>query len=109
MVMRKVARFEVWLVQLSPTKGREIRRTRPCLVVSPNDMAALSTVIVAPMTTKGFDYPCRVNCHFRGKHGRILLDQLRAVDKSRLVRRLGVLDKATQRQVCSRLQEMFAY
>ena len=76
--MQKVQRFEVWLINLNPTKGREINKTRPCVVVSPNEMSALSTAIVAPMTTKGFEFPCRVPCEFDNKKGLILLDQMRA-------------------------------
>ena len=107
--MPKVLRFQVWLVQLDPTRGKEINKTRPCVVVSPNELSALSTVLVAPMTTKGFQFPCRIECQFKKKKGLILLDQMRAVDKARLVNRLGVLDEATQAELCSRLQEMFAY
>ena len=107
--MLKISRFQVWLVQLNPTRGREIYKTRPCVVVSPEEMANLSTIIVAPMTTKGFDYPFRVECRFQGKKGLILLDQIRAVDKSRLEKRLGVLSKSIQMELCIHLQEMFTY
>lgn len=107
--MLKISRFQIWLVRLNPTKGREIHKTRPCVVVSPVEMANLSTIIVAPMTTKGFDYPFRVECRFQGKKGLILLDQIRAVDKSRLQKRLGVLSKSAQMELCLRLQEMFTY
>ena len=109
MVMQSVARFQIWLVSLNPTKGREINKTRPCVVISPNEMLALSTVLVAPMTSKGFDLPCRVPIHFQQKQGLILLDQIRAVDKSRLVKYLGQLDQATQITLCERLQEIFTY
>jgi mRNA interferase MazF len=105
--MLDALRFEVWLIQLNPTKGTEINKTRPCVVVSPNEMAALSTVLVAPMTTKGFDYPCRVSCQFKGKKGLILLDQMRAVDKNRFIKKLGSIDKSTQNTLCLCLQEMF--
>ena len=71
--MISVSRFQVWIVSLNPTKGREINKTRPCVVISPNEMAALSTALVAPMTTKGFDFPCRIKCSFKGKNGLILL------------------------------------
>ena len=107
--MDNIKRFDVWLVDLNPTKGREINKTRPCVVVSPNEMSALSTVLLAPMTTKGFDYPCRIECKFKGKKGLILLDQIRAVDKSRLIKKVGVISSKTQLELCSRLQEMFAY
>jgi len=101
-------RFQVWLVQLDPTQGHEINKTRPCLIVSPDEMARLRTVIVAPMTSRGFDYPCRVRCRFRAKTGLILLDQIRAVDKARLVKYLGKVDKKVQSEICDTLHEMFA-
>ena len=107
--MLAVKRFEVWLVHLNPTQGREISKTRPCVVLSPDEMSALSTVLMAPMTTRGFDFPCRVSCRFEGKKGLILLDQMRAVDKSRLVKNLGTIGGNTQGKLCSTLQEMFVY
>ncbi|VAW29098.1 Death on curing protein, Doc toxin, partial [hydrothermal vent metagenome] len=91
------------------TKGREINKTRPCVVISPNEMSALSTVLMAPMTTKGFEFPCRIKCRFKSKSGLILLDQIRAVDKSRLVKRLGTISAKTQVELCSCLQEMFEH
>lgn len=102
-------RFEVWLINLDPTIGREINKTRPCLVISPNEMGALSTVLVAPMTSQGFEFPTRINCEFSGKNGLVLLDQIRAVDKSRFVKKLGKLDIDTQKHVSARLVEMFTY
>ena len=102
-------RFDVWLVDLNPTKGREINKIRPCVVISPNEMSALSTVIMAPMTTKGFEFPCRISCKFKRKNGLILLDQMRAVDKSRLVKKLGAVSEKTKKELCSCLQEMFDY
>ncbi len=107
--MSSVTRFQVWLVSLNPTKVKEINKTRPCVVVSPDEMSALSTILVAPMTTKGFDFPCRVKCKFKDKNGLILLDQLRAVDKSRLIEKLGSIDENTQVELCNTLQELFAY
>ena len=104
-----VKRFDVYLINLDPTVGSEIQKTRPCLVVSPDEMNRfIKTIIVAPMTTKGPGYPTRVNCKFSGKRGQIVLDQIRTVDKSRLVRRLGKIDKQTQSEVLSVLSEMFA-
>lgn len=104
-----VKRFEVYLVNLDPTIGREIKKTRPCLVVSPNEMNRhVATVIVAPMTAKGKSYPTRVQCQFEGKAGQIVLDQLRTVDKKRLVKRLERIDKNTQKEVLATLAEMFA-
>ena len=102
-------RFDVWLVNLNPTQGKEINKVRPCVVISPDEMSALSTVIMAPMTTKGFEFPCRVSCRFKGKKGLILLDQIRAVDKSRLVKKFGVVSEETKKELCSRLTEMFDY
>jgi mRNA interferase MazF len=104
-----VKRFEVHLVNLDPTIGSEIRKARPCLIISPDEMNRyIATVIVAPMTTKGRDYPTRVHCSFKGKEGQIVLDQLRTVDKSRLVQKLGRIDQQTQEEVLSILAEMFA-
>ena len=104
-----VQRFEVWLVALDPTMGREIKKTRPALVVSPDEMnAPIATVIIAPMTSKGRNYPTRVPCAFQGKSGQVVLDQLRTVDKARLVKRLGRLDPATCDSVLDTLAEMFA-
>ena len=102
-------RFDVFLISLDPTKGSEIRKTRPCLIISPDEMNAhISTMIVAPMTTKGRSYPSRVPCTFQGKRGQVVLDQIRTVDKSRLNRRLGKIAPGTQKKVLDVLQEMFA-
>ena len=104
-----VKRFDVYLINLDPTIGSEIQKTRPCLVISPDEMNRfIRTVIVAPMTTKGAAYPTRVSCKFQGKQGQVVLDQIRTVDKSRLVRRLGKVDKQIQTDVLSVLSEMFA-
>ena len=103
-----VPRFDVWLVTLDPTVGSEIRKTRPALVVSPDEMNAhIATVIIAPMTTKGRSYPTRVPCTFQGKSGKVVLDQLRTVDKARLVKRLGRLDAAVCKAVLDTLAELF--
>ena len=104
-----IKRFDVFLVSLDPTVGSEIKKTRPCLVVSPDEMNRhLRTAIVAPMTTKGTPYATRVSCKFKGKQGQIVLDQLRTVDKTRLVRKLGAVTRPTQEHVLSILAEMFA-
>lgn len=104
-----IKRFDVYLINLDPTIGREIRKTRPCVVISPDEMNRfIRTVIVAPMTTKGTAYPTRIACKFRGKQGQIVLDQIRTVDKVRLVTKLGRIDNQTQAQVLSLLNEMFA-
>ncbi len=104
-----VHRFEIYLVNLDPTVGSEIQKTRPCLIISPDEMNThIATVIVAPMTSQGKDYPTRVNCRFEDKGGQIILDQIRTIDKTRLVKKLGVLDGKTQEMVLSVLAEMFA-
>jgi mRNA interferase MazF len=104
-----VERFDVFLISLDPTLGSEIKKSRPCLVVSPDEMNRhIKTVIVAPMTTKGNDYPTRVACTFHGKHGQVVLDQIRTVDKSRLLRRLGTIPILVQHKVLKTLQEMFS-
>lgn len=102
-------RFEVYLVNLDPTVGSEIQKTRPCLIISPDAMNRhIRTVIVAPMTTQGQDYPTRLNCRFQGKQGQIVLDQIRTVDKTWLVRLLGEVDSDSQTDVLRLLAEMFA-
>jgi len=104
-----VHRFEVHLVNLDPTVGSEIRKTRPCLVISPDEMNhQIRTVIVAPMTSRGKDYPTRVNCRFKGKSGQVVLDQIRTVDAARLVGRLGSIDRKTAAEVLRVLGELFA-
>src|SRR5262245_6413484 len=104
-----INRFEVYLVNLDPTVGGEIKKTRPCLVVSPDEMNhRIRTVIVVPMTTKRHPYPSRVSCRFKGKEGQVVLDQLRTVDRVRLVKKLGRLDGKTSATVLDVLQEMFA-
>jgi mRNA interferase MazF len=104
-----VARGEVWLVALDPTVGREIQKTRPCVVVSPPEINDhLRTVLVAPMTTGSRPAPFRVQVRFNGKTGLILLEQLRAVDATRLTKRLGVVDDNTLLRSLSILQAMFA-
>ena len=104
-----IKRFEVYLVNLDPTIGSEIQKTRPCLIISPDEMNSyIATVILAPMTTKGRDYPSRVNCQFEGKAGQIVLDQIRTVDKSRLAKKLGKINATTHNEVLAVLLEMFA-
>lgn len=103
-----VERFDVYLIDLDPTIGSEIKKTRPCLVISPNEINRyIATVIVAPMTTQMHDYPTRVKCRFQGKDGHIVLDQIRTIDKTRLIRRLGRISPATQKEVLACLARMF--
>jgi len=105
----EVDRFDVYLVNLDPTLGSEIQKTRPCLVVSPNEMNRhIRTVIVAPMSTKGRAYPTRVPCRFQKRTGQVVLDQIRTVDKRRLVRRLGKVDSKTVTKILEVLAEKFA-
>lgn len=105
-----VRRFEVWLVNLDPSIGKEIKKIRPCLVVSPDESNKyLDTVVVAPMTTMIRNYPTRINCLFQKKSGQIAIDQIRALDKSRLVKKLGDLNEQVGRKVCKTLLEYFAF
>jgi len=102
-------RFDVFLVNLDPTIGHEIKKTRPCLIISPDEMNRfIATVIIAPMTSKGRDYPSRVDCTFQGVQGQIVLDQVRTVDKLRLVKRLGTISENAQEKVLQVLNEMFS-
>ena len=104
-----IQRFDVFLISLDPTVGSEIQKTRPCVVISPDEMNRhISTVIVAPMTTKGQAYPTRIPCQFQGKDGQIVLDQIRTVDKPRLVKHLGQISPDEQRSVLDILAEMFS-
>ena len=105
----EVKRFEIYLVNLDPTIGSEIKKTRPCLVISPDEMNHnIRTIIVAPLTTKGRQYPTRVTCRFKGTKGQVVLDQVRTIDKERLLKKLGRLDRRSTFKVLSVLAEMFA-
>jgi mRNA interferase MazF len=104
-----INRFDVFLINLDPTIGSEIQKTRPCLVVSPDEINHnLRTAIVAPMTSRGRPYPTRIACRFKGKQGQVALDQIRAVDRTRLLKRLGRMDHHTSTLVLDVLREMFA-
>lgn len=104
-----VRRGDVFSIDLDPTRGGEIRKTRPCVIVSPDDLNAhLRTFIVAPLTTGGHPYPFRIACRFAGRSGHVVLDQIRTVDQQRLVQRLGKVSPGTLRLVLTVLQEMFA-
>jgi mRNA interferase MazF len=105
-----INRFDVYLVNLEPTVGSEIKKTRPCLIISPNEMNRhIRTVIVAQMTAAGKDYPTRVACSFKKKMGQIVLDQIRTIDKTRLVKKMDILEPETQAEVISVLQRLFAF
>lgn len=104
-----INRFDVYLINLDPSVGSEIQKTRPCLIISPDEMNRhIHTIIVAPMTTAGKDYPTRVTCTFKKKKGQIVLDQIRTIDKTRLIKKLGTIDPETQVEVISVLQRLFA-
>lgn len=104
-----VQRFDVFLVNLDPTLGREIKKSCPCVVISPDEMNRyIATVIIAPMTTKDRSYPTRVACQFQDKSGQIILDQIRTVDKVRLIKKLGQISADEQSLVLETLAEMFA-
>lgn len=104
-----VKRFEVHLVTLDPTVGHEMQKTRPCVILSPDEMNQhIATVIVAPLTSSARSYPTRVNCVFQGRSGQIVLDQIRTVDKARLVKRLGALSATTADRILDGLAELFA-
>jgi len=106
----EMKRFDVLLISLDPTRGSEIKKTRPCLVISPDEMNRhLHTLIVAPMTTQGNVYPTRVQCVFKNQSGQIVLDQLRTIDRSRVIKNLGTIDKKTQSRVCKTLVNLFSF
>lgn len=108
--MVTIKRFEVWLVGLSPTVGSEISKSRPCIVVSPDEANKyLHTVTVIPLTSTIRDYPTRVNCRFDGKSGQLAIDQIRSVDKTRLAKKIGVMDEQTCKLLCSIITETFKY
>lgn len=102
-------RFDVYLVNLDPVVGREMKKTRPCVIISPNEIHFLGTCIIAPLTSTISSLPCRVKTIFNDTFGEVALDQLRSVDLSRLVRRIGRLTEATQQEITSTLQNMFAF
>jgi mRNA interferase MazF len=104
-----IQRFDVILVNLDPTLGAEIKKTRPCLVISPDEINQnIKTVIVAPMTSKGRAYPSRVSCTFQGRLGQIVLDQIRTVDHQRIVKVLGTISDKTAKETLRSLQTMFS-
>lgn len=103
-----IKQFEIYLVSLDPAQGCKIKKTRPCVVISPNEMNVLRTVLIAPMTTQGIQFPTRIALEFQGKKGQIVLDQIRAIDKTRLVKCLGVLKESIGVKILQILQQMFA-
>jgi mRNA interferase MazF len=103
-------RFDVYLVNLDPAVGSEIRKTRPGLIISPDEMNRhIRTVIIAPMTTAGKNYPTRISCFFNSKEGQIVLDQIRTIDKTRLIKKIGTIGPETQLKVIKTLQQLFSF
>jgi mRNA interferase MazF len=104
-----ISRFEVWLAQLDPTLGHEIKKTRPCLIISPNEINHANwTMIVAPLSSQIKDLPTRIQIEFDGKPGQVLLDQIRSVDPKRLIKHLGKLDHHVGTSILQRLQDLFS-
>ena len=108
-MVEEINRFDIVLVMLNPTIGSEIQKTRPCIVISPDEMNVLKTVIIAPMTSKGFDFIFRPKITFEDKNGLVLLDQIRAVDKTRVVKKIGTVDKNKSKEISKMLIEIFEY
>jgi mRNA interferase MazF len=105
-----VKRFDVWNIELNPTLGAEINKIRPCLVVSPNEVNKfLNTVVIVPLTDTIKPYPTRLDCQFKGKKGQLVVDQIRCIDKIRLINKLGTMDVSTSKNVCSLIIETFKY
>jgi len=108
-MVENINRFDIILVKLNPTVSSEIQKTRPCIVISPNEMNVLKTIIVAPMTSKGFDFIFRPKINFENKDGLVLLDQIRTVDKTRIIKNIGKVDKNISQKISTTLIEMFTY
>lgn len=105
-----VKRFDIWLVKLNPTVGSEVNKTRPCMVISPDEVNKhLKTVTVIPLTSTIKDYPTRINCVFQNKNGQLVIDQIRSVDKKRLIKKLGTMNKETSIKTCEIITEMFKF
>ncbi len=108
-MVEEVSRFEIYLVALDPTVGSEIQKTRPCIVISPNEINILRTVIIAPLTSKGFDFIFRPKIKFQNKEGLVLLDQIKTVDKKRLIKKIGKVDENKAKEIADTLVEMFRF
>ena len=108
--MDMVRRFDIWLVELDPTVGSEVNKTRPCMVISPDEVNHhLKTAIVLPLTSTIKDYPTRVNCIFQNKRGQLVIDQIRSVDKKRLIKKLGTMNQETSIEICEVITETFRF
>ena len=108
-MVEEIKRFDIYLVKLNPTVSSEIQKTRPCIIISPGEMNILKTVIIAPMTSKGFDFIFRPKITFEDKAGLVLLDQIRTVDKSRLVKKIGEVDLEKSKEISNMLVEIFKF
>ena len=108
-MVEEFKRFDIVLVKLNPTVGSEVQKIRPCIIISPNEMNVLKTIIIAPMTSKGFNFIFRPAIKFEDKNGLVLLDQIRAVDKTRVVKKIGVVDKSKSKDIAKMLSEIFEY
>lgn len=108
-MVNEISRFDIVLVKLNPAIGSEIQKTRPCIVISPNEMNTLKTIIIAPMTSKGFNFIFRVKIKFEDKDGLILLDQIRAIDKTRIVKKIATVEKNKAKEISKMLMEIFEY
>jgi mRNA interferase MazF len=108
MVNKEIRQFEIYIVPLDPTKGSEIKKTKPCVIISPNEMNSLNTVLIAPMTTKGINFPTRISVKFQEKKGQVALDQIRAIDKKRLSKKVGELTRSESEKVLNTLQAIFS-
>ncbi len=105
-----VNRFEIWLVALNQTTGSEINKSRPCLIVSPNEANRfLNTVVIVPLTSTIKPYPTRLDCLFNERHGQLVVDQIGSIDKTRLIEKLGTMDAHTCKTLCDLIAEMFKY
>ena len=109
-MVKKINRFEVWLIELDPTKGSEIKKTRPCLIVSPDSVNKhLNTITIVPLTTTIRRYPTRVNCIFQGREGQAMVDQIRGLDKNRLKKKLGIMEKRFCKVICDTIVEAYKW
>jgi len=106
--VKRFKQFDVWLVTLNPTVGSEMNKTRPCVIISPNEMHWLNTVIIAPLTTKGVKAPTRVSFILKGVENAVALDQIRTVDKTRMIKKLDTIHSSTQKNISNVLIEMFS-
>ena len=108
-MVEEYKRYDIVLVKLNPTVGSEIQKTRPCIIISPDEINILKTVIVAPMTSKGFDFIFRPKIKFENKKGLVLLDQIRTIDKSRIVKKIGIVETKKAKEISKMLTELFEY